>query len=221
MLRAPKPLHVVVYQDVLCAWCYVAEIRLARIRHDLGSWVNWEIRPFPIRLTSKLPTEREREMRIREVQRARREPEGSLLTSTLWTQGDAPGSSVDVLTALEAASLQGSTERHAFAKALQRAALEQGVNVTRPDIVFEVASRVGLEMNHFAAAFNAPRTRKLVTDEHRFARARGVVKVPTLVIAGRWMISGLREETEYRRLIVDCISRGSAPATGSTEPVVH
>ena len=33
--------------------------------------------------------------------------------------------------------------------------LEQGVNVTRTDVIFELANRVGLKMNAFAAAFGS------------------------------------------------------------------
>ncbi len=76
---------------------------------------------------------------------------------------------------------------------MQRAALEQGVNVARTDVVFELASRVGLSMNDFSAAFHSEETRRLILDEHRLAASRGVRGVPTLVIGGRWMICGLRD----------------------------
>ena len=95
---------------------------------------------------------------------------------------------------------------------MQRAALEQGVNVTRTDVVFELASRVGLAMNHFSAAYHSEETRKLILDEHPLASSRGVRGVPTLVIAGRWMVCGLRDVAEYREHILTCMGklRGAA-----------
>jgi predicted DsbA family dithiol-disulfide isomerase len=104
---------------------------------------------------------------------------------------------------------------------MQRAALEQGVNVSRTDVVFELASRVGLAMNDFSAAFHSEETRRLILDEHRLAASRGVRGVPTLVIGGRWMICGLRDLSEYREHILACLGKLAAPRAGSSERLVH
>jgi len=123
--------------------------------------------------------------------------------------------------ALEAARLQGPQARTFLARAMQRAALEQGVNVTRTDVIFELASRVGLNMSPFSAAFHSEDTRKLILDEHALAASRGVRGVPTLVIGGRWMVCGLREAAEYREHILSCMGKLAAPRSGSSERLVH
>jgi predicted DsbA family dithiol-disulfide isomerase len=220
---ASKPIEVAVYQDVLCAWSYLADVRLEGLRAELGELVRWRYRPFPLRVSDTLPTERERRVWLAELERARKEPEplARLLSGELWQAGDLPRSSVPALTALEAARLQGAQARSALARAMQRTALEQGVNVTRTDVVFELASRVGLEMNRFEAAWESPQTRRLVLEEHRLANGRGVRGVPTLVIAGRWMVSGLREVSEYRELIMSCFGKLGRTPTGSSEHQTH
>lgn len=218
-----KPLQITVYQDVLCSWCYLADLRLDVLRQELGEAVRWNVRPYPLRVHDVLPTEREKRGLVEEVQRAQRESDATapLLSTDLWLGGDPPRSSVPALAALEAARLQGPQARAFLARAMQRAALEQGVNVSRPDVVFELASRVGLAMNEFSAAFRSEETRRLILDEHRDAAIRGVRGVPTLVIGGRWMLCGLRELTEYREHILACMGRVATPRSGSSERLVH
>lgn len=218
-----KPLQITIYQDVLCAWCYLADQRLEVLRQEFGEALRWSVRPYPLRLQDALPTEREKRNLVEEVQRAQREPDpaASLLSTDLWLGGDPPRTSVPALAALEAARLQGPQARAFLAKSMQRAALEQGINVSRPDVVFELASRVGLAMNEFSAAFRSEETRRLILDEHRDAANRGVRGVPTLVIGSRWMLCGLRELTEYREHILACLGKLSVPRSGSPERLVH
>ena len=75
--------------------------------------------------------------------------------------------------------------RASLQDALRRAALIDGVNITRPDVVFELADRVGLQMNRFAG-LGSPQTRRLIREEHRSAaRSRGVPSG-----SRQWIIAG-------------------------------
>ncbi|MGQ0507122.1 MAG: DsbA family oxidoreductase [Myxococcaceae bacterium] len=221
MSRHQQPLSIVVYQDVLCAWCYVAQARLANLKTEFGNSVFWKSRPFPLRVREAKPTRDELMALLAELKRAKGEPEGAGLSPELWECEDPPRSSVPALAALEAAKLQGHAEMVALANVMQKAALEQGVNVTRPDVAFELAERVGLNMNKFSAAFGSSETRRLIIEEHRLASTRGVRSVPTLVIGRKWMVSGLRELGEYRDLIRDCLAKQEIAASRNVERVVH
>ncbi|MHB8873991.1 MAG: DsbA family oxidoreductase [Myxococcaceae bacterium] len=216
-----KPLSVVLYQDVLCAWSYLADARLAPLREELRHLVSFRTRSFALRPREKQPTQRELESWAQEIRNAAKEPEGSRLVTGLWTEGDPPRSSVPALAALEAARLQGKGSRLRLARAMQRAALEQGVNVSRSDVVLELASRQGLNMNRFTAAFFSPETRRLIVEEHRLASSRGVTGVPTLVLGGRWMLSGLRQTAEYREHILACLAKAGSSAFGAPERTLH
>ena len=134
---------------------------------------------------------------------------------------DPPRSTLPPLLALEAAAVQGEERRQAFCRAMLRAALEEGINVARSDVILELASAAGLEMERFVACYQSPVLRRLILEERRLARARGVNGVPTLVIAGKWMICGLREVAEYRRYLVMCMRRLSSERGSQTEPVLH
>lgn len=223
MKPLPKPLQITVYQDVLCSWCYLADLRLETLKQEFGDLIRWRVRPYPLRVHDKRPTEKELRGLTEEVRRAQQEPEpaAKLLTTELWQGGDAPRTSIPALAALEAARLQSPAARSHLARAMQQAALEQGVNVTRTDVIFELASRVGLDMSPFSAAYHSDNTRKLILDEHQLAASRGVRGVPTLVIAGRWMVCGLRDLSEYREHILTCLGKLHTPRAGSSERVVH
>ncbi|ATB35218.1 thioredoxin [Cystobacter fuscus] len=223
MKPSSKPLQITIYQDVLCSWCYLADLRLETLKHEFGDIVRWRVRPYPLRVHDKRPTEKELRGLTQEISLAQKEPEpvARLLSTELWRGGDPPRSSIPALAALEAANLQGPTARAHLARAMQKTALEQGVNVTRTDVIFELATRVGLDMSPFSVAYHSADTRKLILDEHQLAASRGVRGVPTLVIAGRWMVCGLREVSEYREYILGCLSKLYTPRAGSSERVVH
>ena len=221
MAVTTKPLQVFFHHDVLCAWSYVADARLETLRAEFEGVVRFRFRPFPTRVQDSVLTLREVDKAVRSVQRASEEPEGGRLTTELWRGPDAPRSSVPALLALEAARLQGADEHHALLRAMQRTALESGVNVARSDVAFELAQRVGLKMARFAAAFNSAETRRLVLEEHRMASDRGIREVPSLVIGGRWLLAGLHDVSEYRSKILTCLARASTPHVGPSDGTLH
>lgn len=221
MHRSPSPFVIVVYQDVLCAWSYVAESRLENLRREFGDAIRWRFRPFPLRLKESAPHPREQREWVRDIERARAEPEGANLSTDLWLGGDLPRSSLPALAALEAAALQGNEARHQLTRAMRRAALEQGLNVTRPDIAMELAWSIGLDMDRFVPAMKSDQTKRLILQERSLATSRGVSGVPALVIGGRWLLSGLRDVGEYRDHIRACMQRRDHGGESPSGHAVH
>jgi predicted DsbA family dithiol-disulfide isomerase len=221
MDRSRRAVEIWLYHDVLCAWCYVASARLAVLRREFGNAVRWSFRPYALRTAERLPSAKEVSSWIRDVEMARKEPEGARLSSALWTSGDPPVSSIAPLLAIEAAGLQGASARSVYADAMRRAALEEGINVARADVALELAGRLGLNMNRFSAAYHSPHTRHLILEEHRIAGERGVEGVPTLVIDRRWKISGLRAPSVYRRHILACMAKLGMSTGGAPERMLH
>jgi predicted DsbA family dithiol-disulfide isomerase len=213
-------LDICIYQDVLCPWCFVLEERLEVLRRELGTWASWRSRPFPLWLKQAALTEKEIKSALSEVDRAKAEPEGLVLSAELW-RTQPPRSSVPALVAIEAAKLQGNEKMNELVRSMKNAALIQGVDITVADTALELASRAGLDMNRFTAAFQSESLKKLVLEEHRMAKGRGVKGVPTLVVNGRWMISGLRELSEYRELLYDCLKKSMDKKGGGDAPLLH
>ncbi|MFL5318036.1 MAG: DsbA family protein [Myxococcaceae bacterium] len=221
MHRAGPLLDICVYEDVLCPWCFVLGSRLSLLKEELGEWAKWRTRPYPLWLKDAAMAEKDVRAALEEVKRAKAEPEGRALSTELWTSVQPPRSSVPALVALEAAKLQGEVKQRDFAKLLQHAALMQGVDVTRPDAALELAAKAGLDMNRFTPAYQSEELKKLVLEEHRLAKGRGVKGVPTLVVNGRWMISGLRDVSEYRELLLTCLKKASEGKRGGSERILH
>lgn len=219
-MKRRKPVTVLVYEDVLCGWCYVAHERWTAVRAELGPLFRWKSRPFPVSLLDGIPSRRERHARAKELRHAAREPEGGRLSDELWTGDDPPRSSLPALTALEAARLQGPLARARLHRSLQRAALELGINVSRRDVVFELAERAGLDLHRFAQAYASPSLERMVLQGYELAAQRGVHSAPTLVIDGRWMVSGLRSHAEYREILLQCLEKTSMSGFG-TEDLFH
>src|SRR5678816_3173055 len=174
MSRTLKQSQVLVYQDVLCPWSWLAELRLSQLQRELAEVMRFVPRPYPLRPMESLPSEDEIARAVKDLEAAARERESLPLRSELWTSGDPPRSSMEPLAALEAARLQGEPARLELQRRLRHAALEQGLNVSRPDIVLELAEQADLQMNRFTAAFGSSQTRRLIREEYRLARGRGV-----------------------------------------------
>jgi predicted DsbA family dithiol-disulfide isomerase len=221
MTTARKPLQIAVYQDVLCAWCYLVDRRLQVLRAEFGDMIRLVPRPYALRARDLPPTQKEVGEVLKEIARAQKEADGAAIRPDLWTGDDLPRSSFPALVALEAARLQGADAHRSLGEQLKRAAIELGVNVTRSDVIYELATRAGLQMNRFSAAFSSPETHRLIQDEHALAVERGVKGVPTLVIAGRWMVSGLREVSEYREHILTCLGKLERAGGGTSEQLLH
>lgn len=221
--RPIRPLEITIHQDVLCPWSYLADLRLEVVRQEFGPLLRWRVRPFPLRIKEESPTRRERGRSLAELHHARLEhdPAAAALSSELWTSGDVPRSSLPALIALESVRALGPTARPRLARALQRAALEQGINVSRSDVLFELVHRQGLDMDRFERAFRNPSKRELVLREHAQASSRGIRRVPTVVIGGRWMIPGLREIAEYRELILSHLGGVPRRRAGASERPFH
>jgi predicted DsbA family dithiol-disulfide isomerase len=198
---APAEVELVLYHDVLCSWCYVADARLDYLRDEYGPALRWSLRPYPLRPENQLPDRKQRSVLARHLRRLGREQEGKGVKPDLWTGQDPPASSVPPLVALEAALPQGPELQREFLKAMRRAAFLESINVARRDVQFELGARVGLELGRFAEQLDDPRVEQDVNEAVEEAEALGIRGVPALVIGGEWLMQGCRELSEYRQVI--------------------
>jgi len=198
---APTEVELVLYHDVLCSWCYVADGRLEYLRDEYGPMLRWTLRPYPLRPENQIPDKRQRSVLARHFRRLGREQEGKGVKADLWTGEDPPASSVPPLVALEAALPQGPHLQRELLKGMRRAAFQQGINVARRDVQLELAAQVGLDLGRFVEQMDEPRVEQDVNDAVEEAEALGIKGVPALVIGGEWLMQGCRELSEYRQVI--------------------
>jgi predicted DsbA family dithiol-disulfide isomerase len=193
--------ELVLYHDVLCSWCYVADSRLDYLRDEYGPMLRWSLRPYPLRPENQIPDKKQRSVLARHFRRLGREEEGKGVKPDLWTGRDPPASSVPPLVALEAALAQGTEPQRELLKAMRGAAFLQGINVARRDVQLELASQVGLDVGRFVEQLEDPRIEQDVNDAVEEAESLGIRGVPALVIGGEWLMQGCRELVEYRQVI--------------------
>src|SRR5260370_37031964 len=102
LFTGPAALELVLYHDVLCSWCYVADARLDFLRDEYGPLVSWSLRPYPLRPENQLPAKKQRAVLARHFRRVAREREGKDIKAALWTGADRPSASLPPLRALGA-----------------------------------------------------------------------------------------------------------------------
>lgn len=201
LVGEPPALELVLYHDVLCSWCYVADARLDHLRDEYGPLVRFRLRPYPLRPENQLPDKKQRAVLARHFRRVSREQEGKGVTPDLWTGQDPPSSSLPPLVALEAALPQGPALQRELLVAMRRKAFVEGINVARRDVQLELAAQVGLDVARFVERLDDPRLPQEVNDAVDEAEAIGIKGVPALVIGGEWLMQGCRELSEYRQVI--------------------
>jgi predicted DsbA family dithiol-disulfide isomerase len=210
--HAGSPLELVLYHDVLCAWCYVADARFDYLRDEYGPLVRFQLRPYPLRPETQIPDKKQRAVLARHFRRVAKEPEGSLVKPDLWTGRDPPASSVPALAALEAALPQGPGLQRELLLAMRRAAFHDGINVARRDVQVELAAQTGLDVSRFVDQLDEPRNALEVESAIEEAESLGIRGVPALVIGGEWLMQGCRDLSEYRHVIDKYLSERVAQA---------
>lgn len=219
--RSPTSGYVslVLHGDLLDPWCWLAEKRITMAADELhGRFAPLQQAPWPRRWEPRAPSAAERRQRMRELVRAAREPDAPPFSTELWAGEDGPHTSAPPLIALAAARMQGPAAAGAVQEALRNAALVLGIDVTRSDVILEIASRAGLDLARFVPAFQAPGTERALRAEIAEACDRGVEAGPALVIGDDWLVSGARSLRDYRSVLKRYLARR---AGAHVEHTVH
>jgi predicted DsbA family dithiol-disulfide isomerase len=197
---ARAPISLTLHGDVLDPWCWIVERRVVIAAEELhGRFMPLVHVPLPKRWEARAPSAAERRQRARDLRRAAQEADAPHFSPELWS-ASAPGpvSSAPALVAIAAAGLQGRAAASALREALREAALVRALDVSRRDIVVEVAALAGIDLALFMPAFEAPGTERALLDEVAEAAELGIETGPALVIGDDWMIAGVRSFRDYR-----------------------
>jgi predicted DsbA family dithiol-disulfide isomerase len=218
--REDPRVSLVLHFDLLDPWCWIAERRVAAAAEAFhGRFHAIELAPFPRRWEPRVPSAAERRARARAVERASREKDAPPVSAALWTSESPPTSGAPALVALAAARLQGAAQEGALRDAVREAALVRGLDVSRTDILVELAARTAsLDLARFVSALQAPATERQVRAQVAAAMDRGVSAAPALVIGEDWLVTGPRTAADYHDILRDyLVMRAGVPA----ERTVH
>ena len=197
-----ETIRIVIHHDVLCGWSWLADKRLRSLSDEFGGLLHIDYQPYPLRVEEMVPTERERAAEIKALRKVARERDGKGITPELWRSSDPPRSSLPPLIAMEAARIVGGVGgRDRMLAAMRRAGLQMGLNVSRDDVLIELAERCGLDVGRFTTALANAGTKRLVMDPWEEASARGIEATPAVLVGGEWLLTGARTVAEYRETI--------------------
>jgi len=200
---ASAPISLTLHGDILDPWCWIAERRIVIAADELhGRFMPLEHVALARRWDARAPTPVERRNRARELRLAAKEPDAPPFSPELWSASSlGPVSSAPALVAIAAARLQGRNAQAALREALREGALVRGLDVSRSDVIVELAARAGLDLARFVPAFEAPGTERALLDDIAAAAEQGIAAGPALIIGADWMVTRLRSLRDYRLVL--------------------
>ena len=209
MSRHPtsQRIPLVLHGDLLDPFSWIAERRIVLAAEELhGLFKPLSHAALPRRWDPLAPTAAERRAHQRELRRAAGEPDAPRFAQASWGE-IGPLDSAPALLAVAAARLQGAHMAGLLWESLRQAALGFGLDVSRRDVIVEVAARTGLDLARFVRAFEAPATERALLDDVQAAYDLGVEAGPALVVDDTWLVTGLRSLADYRTLLKRYLSR--------------
>lgn len=195
-------LHVDVWSDIACPWCYVGKRRLAaalaQFPERAGVHVRWhsfELNPgaprriveggrYAERLAKKygssVPEAEARIARLTELARADGLP--------MDFERIQPGNTFDAHRVVHLAAEHGLQD--AMKERLLRGYLCEGEAIGEPEVLTRLAVEVGLEEELVRATLSSDAFARDVRDDESQAQQLGITGVPFFVLGGRYAVSG-------------------------------
>ncbi|MGE0719152.1 MAG: DsbA family oxidoreductase [Alphaproteobacteria bacterium] len=212
-------MHIDIFSDVICPWCFIGKRRLARAlagEGDVPTTVRW--RAFM--LNPDMPAEgMERQtyiaLKFGSAAHARRiydtvqqaaESEG--LTLALDRIRRTP-STVRAHRLIRWAT--GAPESDALVEGLFRAYFQEGRNIGDPTELADIAGAAGLDRAAAAAMLAGPEGESEVVSEDRTARRIGINGVPCFIFDGQYAVSGAQEPEVFAPIFAAARSGALAP----------
>jgi predicted DsbA family dithiol-disulfide isomerase len=202
MLAAMAHLHVDVWSDIACPWCYVGKRRLEAALKQFPErdsvhvrWHSFELNPgaarrsetggnYADRLAKKYGmTVREAEARIQHLTELAR-ADGIAMDF----QRIQPGNTFDAHRVVHLAAEQGRQDE--MKERFLRGYLCEGEAIGEPEVLVRLATEIGLDEEQVRAALSSDSFAREVRADEAQAREIGVQGVPFFVLGGRYAVSG-------------------------------
>jgi predicted DsbA family dithiol-disulfide isomerase len=119
-----------------------------------------------------------------------------------WKSGPYPTWGMPALRASKAAALQGKEKWRSFHLAVMKAFYTEGRDISKSEVLEEVAREKGLAMNAFIEECRNHKWEDLVYEETRRAQeVFGISSIPTVVVAGTVLVEGTVSIARYKQVI--------------------
>ena len=207
MATGEATVHLVVWSDYLCPWCYLGTARIRRLEQEFGRALRVEWRAFLLRPTAQSGRSLER-FRAYTQSWLRPAAEEDAPEFRPWASDEGPPShSVPAHAAAKAAAAVDADAFRPLHERLMRAYFTESRDITRRETLQALWLECGLPAEAFENAF-APATEATVMADHQDALARGVTGVPAIMMVGNDVPTlGAMPYATYRRWIARALGR--------------
>ena len=210
-----RPVHLIVYSDYLCPWCYNASVRLDRLRRELGDRVRIEWRSFLLRPEPSAERDLERFRRYtRSWLRPASEPDSG--TFRVWeTEAGPPSHSVPPHRIAKAAASLGEAAFERVHDRLLRGYFAENRDITAPETLRAIWEEAGLPPSELKRA-ETPTVLDRILREHDEALAMGTTGVPAVRRADQDLaVTGAFPLEFYRRWVERVWAEREAESPGA------
>lgn len=201
------PVHVIVWSDYLCPWCYVAEHRLERVLARYGDDVRLEWRTYLLRPQPD-PKRTLAQFRTYTQSWLRPAAECDAPAFTPWhSDAGPPSHSVPPHLVAKAAATLGPDAFQRMHRRLLEAYFTESRDITDADTLLALWAEAGLPPEEFAHTGDAAVLQRVV-DEHNAAVSLGLTGVPAVMLRGGDVpVMGALPSETYRRWIERALAR--------------
>jgi predicted DsbA family dithiol-disulfide isomerase len=192
----PGPvIDVDIVSDVMCPWCIVGyrQLEQALGQTGMGARIRWH----PFELNPAMPPEGQN------LSEHIQEKYGSTPEQSAQNRAQMPESRiVNTFAAhqlLDFALSQG--KQHPLKMALFDAHFTHGRDVSKTDVLIEVATEVGLNAEDAQKVLVDGSLAQNVREKQQFWTERGISGVPSMIFAGKYLVTGAQGADNYAQLL--------------------
>ena len=189
-------LHVDVWSDFVCPWCYLVSTSLETLKESHGVTVSWK--SYELRPQGSPPPPAEYIERIRAAQpqlhAIARDYYGIEINQGKWGINSRPAH-----IGMKYAEKQGKGD--AYHKAVFASYFTEAQNIGEPEVLSDIAESIGLDRDDFLASLRDEQLDKEVTKDEMTAYQYQISGVPALIFENKFYIPGAQPYPELVRYV--------------------
>jgi len=203
------PLHVDIWSDVVCPWCYIGKRRFETALERLDDDIEIEVRFRPFQLDPTASPGRTQPVIEAYARKFGGPEQARMLIDRVTDAAAADGITFHMDRALRANSLlahrllwlaeqpSSPVPQAAVKERLLRAYFTDGLDIGDPEVLADVAAELGFERDDVVSFLDSDRGRADVADLLELAADLGITAVPTFVVEGQWAIPGAQDPDTF------------------------
>ena len=156
------------WADYICPWAYVARVRIDPLIKEYKNSVKLEIKALPLEWVNGVPTSRESleaEWWVAAVHDRR-------AVFGLYRDNTFPNTAIPVFRAGKAVLSQSYDKFLEFDLQVRRALFQDGMDISKVDVLLSIASRVGLDLDRFRKYMDSEESLEAVKQDYEQGREK-------------------------------------------------